>query len=363
MTPRYRLEDVVRRYRQLRCGRSVDALHVPALEVQSGEILGVVGPNGSGKSTLLETMALLSPPDAGRIFLDGEDVWAEGNPLAARRRCPMLLQRTVLLKTSVLGNVMYGLRARGLGRAEARRRAEAVLRLVGLDTLAHRGHRELSGGERQRVALARLLVLEPDVLLLDEPTAHVDQANARLIEDLIRELHANRGMTVILASHYVSQAQALADRVVTLIGGQLIPRLIDNLFTGTLRAAGDGGLAFHGDDGLLLSVPAHGIDDEGARVPGDEKTSVEIAVDADRLEVFPATSEAARELAGQIESVQERRGRCRLLVRLAAGQGLNAEMPMAEYRQLGLNLGMSVELEVGPNAVRVIRRGDGMGGE
>jgi len=340
----------------------VDALRVPALEVRAGEILGVVGPNGSGKSTLLETMALLGPPDEGRIFLDGEDVWAEGSPLAARRRCPMLLQRTVLLKTSVVGNVMYGLRARGLGRTEARRRAEAVLRLVGLDGLAHRGHRELSGGERQRVALARLLVLEPDVLLLDEPTAHVDQANARLIEDLIRELHAKTGMTVILASHDVSQAQALADRVVTLFGGQLIPRLIDNLFTGTLRAVGDGAVAFFGNDGLLLSVPAHGIDDEDGPEPGDMETSVEIAVDADRLKVVPATSETAGDLVGQIESVQERRGRCRLLVRLAAGQGLQAEMPMAEYLRLGLNLGMSVGLEIGAKAVRLIRRRDAAGG-
>lgn len=353
MTPRYRLEHVVRRYRQLRSRRSVEALHVEALEVEAGEILGVVGPNGSGKSTLLETMAFLGPSDEGRILLDGQDVWAEGSPLAARRRCPMLLQRTVLLKRSVLENVMYGLRARGLGRGEARRRAEAVLRLVRLDGLAHRGRRELSGGERQRVALARLLALEPDVLLLDEPTAHVDRANARLIEDLIRELHANRGMTVILASHDVAQAQALADRVVTLLGGQLIPRLIDNVFTGRVDGTDGEAMVFHGDDGLRLSVPRGGMDVE---VLGEVETPVEIAVDAERLRVVPASLETAGELVGEIESVEQRRGRCRLLVRLAAGQGVWAEMPLGEYRRLGLNLGMSVGLELGAKAVRLIRR-------
>ena len=221
MTSRYRLEHVVRRYRAVRSGRTIEALRVSALEVASGEVLGVVGPNGSGKSTLLETMAFLTRPDEGRILLDGRDVWADGQSLAARRRCPILLQRIVLFKTSVLKNVMYGLRARGISRHESRKKAQRVLRLARLEELAHRMYRELSGGERQRVALARLLVLEPDVLLLDEPTAHVDRDNARLIEEVIRDLRANSGMSVILASHDLRQAEALADRVVTLPDGQL----------------------------------------------------------------------------------------------------------------------------------------------
>jgi energy-coupling factor transporter ATP-binding protein EcfA2 len=222
VTPRYRLENVVRRYRPLHCGQAIEALRVPSLKVAPGEILAVVGPNGSGKSTLLETMAFLAPPDEGRVLLDGRDAWAEGRALAARRRCPMLLQRSVLFKTSVLGNVMYGLRARGVRRAEARHKAQEVLRQVGLEGLARRTHRELSGGERQRVALARLLALEPETLLLDEPTAHVDRANAQLIDEIIRRLHADAAMTVILASHDRRQAESLADRVVALLDGRLL---------------------------------------------------------------------------------------------------------------------------------------------
>ena len=221
MTPRYVLEAVVRRHRESGTGRTVEALCVDRLEVAPGEILAVVGPNGSGKSTLLELMAFLQPPDEGRILLDGEDVWGRGKSLAARRRCPILLQRSLLFQTTVLKNVMLGLRLRGLPRDAARCRAEEFLRQVRLDGLAHRRHRELSGGERQRVALARLLALEPEILLLDEPTAHVDQANQQIIEQMIRDLHARTNMTMILASHDPRQASALADRTVQLADGRV----------------------------------------------------------------------------------------------------------------------------------------------
>jgi ABC-type sulfate/molybdate transport systems ATPase subunit len=229
MTPLIRLERVVRRFRAVRTGRTIEALRADHFEVERGEILGVVGPNGSGKSTLLEMMAFLVRPDEGRVLLDGRDVWADGDTLAARRRAPMLLQNTVLFKTTVLKNVTYGLRVRGVSRAEARQRAERVLGLVQLGELAHRMYRELSGGERQRVALARVLALEPEVLLLDEPTAHVDYANAQLIDDILRDLHARSGTTIVLASHDRDQAASLAHRVVTLREGRLVPGKADKL--------------------------------------------------------------------------------------------------------------------------------------
>jgi len=354
VTPRYRLEHVVRRYRPLRSARDVEALRVPSLEVRPGEILAVVGPNGSGKSTLLETMAFLGRPDEGRILLDDRDVWAEGESLGARRRCPMLLQRTVLFKTSVLGNVMYGLRARGMSRAEARRKAEHVLRQVHLDGLAHRTHRELSGGERQRVALARLLALQPDVLLLDEPTAHVDHANARLIEEIIRDLHATTGMTVILASHDRRQAQSLADRVVTLLDGQLLSGTVDNLFAGTLRAE-NGGFTFHGERDLILHLAAEAIvREDRERSLGSHEAPVRIALDAERLEVLPREAGGDCPLGGKIESIDHDEGRCRLVVRLDTGLTVSASVSPTDYERLGLNLDREVGLRLADGAVRVI---------
>ena len=354
MTPRYRLEHVVRRYRPLRSGRDVEALRVPSLEVRPGEILAVSGANGSGKSTLLETMAFLGRPDEGRILLDDRDVWAEGESLDARRRCPMLLQRTVLFKTSVLGNVMYGLRTRGMSRAEARRKAEHVLRQVRLEGLAHRTHRELSGGERQRVALARLLALQPDVLLLDEPTAHVDHANARLIEEIIRDLHATTGMTVILAGHDRRQAQSLAARVVTLLDGQLLSGTVDNLFAGTLRAE-NGGFTFHGEKDLILHLAAEAIvREDRERSLGSHEAPVRIAVDAERLEVLPREAGGDCPLGGKIESIDHDEDRCRLVVRLDMGLTVSASVSPTDYERLGLNLDRSVCLRLADRAVRVI---------
>ncbi len=355
---RYRLENVVRRYREARSGRNIEALKVGELEVKAGEILAVVGHNGSGKSTLLETMAFLQPPDEGTVLLDDQDPWMQKAHLSARRRCPMLLQNTVLFGTTVLKNVMYPLRMRGVKRAEARRRASDVLRLVRLDSLARRGPRELSGGEQRRVALARLLVLKPETLLLDEPTGHVDHANEQLIEELIRDLHSQAGMTVILASHNTRQAATLSDRTVTLVAGRLIDGTIDNLLSGTLSTEGRV-YTFSSDNGLTLRFPPETVFLEDGEICPPGKTTVEIAVDASKIRLIPTAQSDppadAQPLAGHIESVRQTQDGCRLRIRLHRGQQMRSEMPLAELGRLNLDPGTPVRLELDPNAVRIIR--------
>jgi ABC-type lipoprotein export system ATPase subunit len=352
------LENVVRRYRESRTRRTVEALRVPELEVRAGEILAVVGDNGSGKSTLLETAAFLHKPDEGRIDLDGTDVWREGRSLWARRRCPMLLQRTVLFHMSVLRNVMYPLRTRGIARGEARERAQRVLRQVGLESLAQRRHRELSGGERQRVALARLLVLRPEIVLLDEPTAHVDRSNEQLIEEAIRGLNVHHGTTVILASHNARQALTLAHRTVTLVHGRLVPGAFDNLLTGTLRAEA-AAYRFQSCKGLVLRIPSESLAQEcRGKLPTD--MLLELAIDAARLTVVPVGDQGPRpdqpsNLTGGIESIRRHGDHCRLRVGMPGGHRMRVELPWSAYRRLGLNLGVTVCLGFAPEAVRLVR--------
>ena len=213
--PIYRLEGLSKVY------GSRLVLDIPTLEVQRGEILGIVGPSGAGKSTLLRLLGFLEAPTAGRLAFDGQ--WLprpEAVPLAIRRRVTMVFQRPLLLSGSVRSNVLYGLRLRG--RADSRERAAAILKQMGLAHLERTAAQTLSGGELQRVALARALVLEPEVLLLDEPTANLDPAHVAAIEATVRETNRSRGTTVIMVTHNIFQARRLAERVALLVGGRLV---------------------------------------------------------------------------------------------------------------------------------------------
>ena len=195
-------------------------LEVPALEVRTGEVLAVIGPNGSGKSTLLRVLGLLERPEAGQVLVGGRPVDAR-DALAERRRMATVFQEPLLADTTVAANVALGLRFRGVAGAQIERQVARWLDRFGVAGLAARAARTLSGGEAQRVSLARALVLEPEVLLLDEPFASLDQpSRTALIADLGTVLRQDR-ITTVLVTHHRGEAQALADRVAVLIGGRL----------------------------------------------------------------------------------------------------------------------------------------------
>ena len=210
----YQLAGVTRRYD----GRAV--LEVDRLEIAAGEVLALLGPTGAGKSTLLRLLAGLEPPSAGRLLALGHRSEAPELPLDVRRRLALVFQRPLLLAGTVRANVEYGLRLRGQGRRDPR--VQRVLERLGLAALAGRAARTLSGGEVQLVALGQALVLEPEVLLLDEPTAHLDPARVVLAEEAVRDLHRRRGTTIVWATHNLFQARRLAQRVGFLLDGHLV---------------------------------------------------------------------------------------------------------------------------------------------
>jgi molybdopterin-binding protein len=195
-------------------------LEVPALDVVAGEVLAVIGPNGSGKSTLLRVLGLLERPDAGQVLVGDRPVDAR-DALAERRRMATVFQEPLLADTTVAANVGLGLGFRGVSGAASERRVARWLERFGIGALAARAARTLSGGEAQRVALARALVLEPEVLLLDEPFASLDQpSRTALIADLAAILRQDH-VTTVLVTHHRGEAQALADRVAVLLDGRL----------------------------------------------------------------------------------------------------------------------------------------------
>lgn len=189
-------------------GATEPTLHRVTFEVPAGSLTCLLGPSGAGKTTLLHLIAGLLDADHGTIHLDGtplDDLPTHRRPLTLLMQQPRLLAHL-----DVTDNVAFGLRVRGVGRRERRLRSREILRTVGIGQLADRNVHHLSGGEQQRVALARALVIEPRILLADEPFASVDIATRRNLQVLLRRLQAELGTTVLLVTHDLAEADRIA---------------------------------------------------------------------------------------------------------------------------------------------------------
>jgi tungstate transport system ATP-binding protein len=185
-----------------------------SLTISTGAPTLLVGPNGSGKSTLIHLgMGLIEASD-GRVM------WG-GRPVSDGKRRAMVFQRPVMLRRSAAENIAYALASRGLTRAEQADRRVQLLERVGLVSLGDRPARRLSGGEQQRLALARALAREPEILFLDEPTASLDPASTKAVEDIVRATAAS-GVKIVMATHDLGQARRLASDIVFLVCGRVV---------------------------------------------------------------------------------------------------------------------------------------------
>jgi len=211
----YQVSNLTKIY-QNRC-----VLDIPQFEVRQGEILALIGPSGSGKSTLLRLLNFLEYPTNGKIlFMDACFENGKDMPVEKRRRVTTVFQRPILLNRNVRENVAYGLRLHGHPATQAA--IDHLLEEVGLERLANQRARTLSGGEAQRVALGRAMALQPDVLLLDEPTANLDPSNVAMIEKIISRLNSQNGTTIVLVTHHIYQAKRLAHRTGFILEGKII---------------------------------------------------------------------------------------------------------------------------------------------
>ena len=197
-----------------------DVLRVDSLDISRGETLAVVGPNGAGKSTLLLALARLLRVARGEIAVDGCSL-ADCDELEYRRKIAFVFQDPLLMDMSVEDNVGLGMKFRGVPKEEIRARAGKWMKAMGVDSLAKRRAGQLSGGEAQRVSLARAFVLDPELLLMDEPFSAVDpQTRSQLLEDL-SSLLAQDHRTTIFVTHNLKEAAQMGNRVVVIIGGEL----------------------------------------------------------------------------------------------------------------------------------------------
>lgn len=198
-----RIRDVRRRF--MLGETAIDALHGVSLDVGSGEFLAVWGPSGSGKSTLMNIIGLIDMPTSGEVWLDGKDTHSLKDDQITEyrgKKIGFVFQSFNLVPVlSAVENVMLPLQIQGLPESQAKERATAMLVDVGLEKFMHQRPDKLSGGQRQRVAIARALVVQPRLIIADEPTANLDSENSRMVVDLMREMNRSKGVTFVFTTH------------------------------------------------------------------------------------------------------------------------------------------------------------------
>jgi tungstate transport system ATP-binding protein len=182
-----------------------------------GRTIALVGTNGAGKTTLLRVIAGLEEPDKGSVVFKGKNM----NGRELRQIATLVFQKTVMFNRSVFSNLAYGLKIRGKKEDEIKEGIARELHTIGLRNFEKRKARKTSGGEQQRIALARAFLLNPRILLLDEPTANLDPNNATVIEKAIRSRTREKGI-IILSTHNLVQAKRLADEVVHIYNGKIV---------------------------------------------------------------------------------------------------------------------------------------------
>lgn len=235
---------------------SVRALDDVSFSIDAGEMFSIIGPNGAGKTTALRVIAGLLKPTEGNVMFHDVPI-SDVNRHDLRKQAPMVFQKPTLFNTTLFKNVAYGLRIRGISEEQVKRTVNETLELIQMKELQDRLARNLSGGEQRRASLAMAIALDTEMLLVDEPTAYLDNESAEIVEGTLKRLNADRGTTIVMVTHNFLQAEVLANRAailqhgrITRVGtvseifrseleGLMKEEYKTNMFSGLARANGD----------------------------------------------------------------------------------------------------------------------------
>lgn len=218
-----RLEHITKTYTN--AGKRFRAADDVSLEINKGEIFGIIGFSGAGKSTLVRCINLLERPDSGRVLIDGEDITSlRGKKLRQKRKkIGMIFQHFNLFASrTVLQNVIFPIRYSGLSRNELQEKGMQLLELVGIADKANAYPSELSGGQKQRAAIARALSSDPEILLCDEATSALDPQTTESILKLLHSLNAKLGLTIVLITHQMNVVKSICDRTAVMENGKVV---------------------------------------------------------------------------------------------------------------------------------------------
>lgn len=355
MTP-IRIQNVGKRF------GSAAALESISLEIQAGEMFFLLGPSGCGKTTLLRILAGFIPPDEGNVYFGDERI----TQLPPRSRDAAMVFQTYALwpHMTVAKNVAYGLNVRGLRRDEVDRRVAKALKLVRMEAFGERRPTQLSGGQQQRVALARALVIEPRVLLLDEPLSNLDARLRDEMREEIRRLHGETGLTMVYVTHDQKEALSLAGRIAVMDAGKIVQvgppldvyhrpanRFVagflgdSNFLAGTVHSAAESACKVQTVLGML-----EGVSPSGPLAPG---ASVTCSIRPPALELVTCGERVTNAIAGEVEQLSFLGELIHMRVRAAGKTPLMvASLPQLAGR---LKPGDAVALSVTPEHVVLMK--------
>ncbi|OGD13863.1 hypothetical protein A2V47_02435 [Candidatus Atribacteria bacterium RBG_19FT_COMBO_35_14] len=318
-------------------------LDIDYLGFQESKIYAIVGPNGSGKTTLLNILNLLVKPDKGQIFFRDQEIINNSNSkiLEIRRKMTLVDQDPFLFQSTVYSNVAYGLKVRSLSSIVQQNRIKNALEMVGLPGFENRKVDQLSGGEAQRVVIARALVIEPEILFLDEPTASIDQKNIAKVEKIIAKIRRELRTTVIFTTHDLSQAYRLADEVISLLDGKMIKQVQENLLWGEIVKEEDGLKRFKTIGNVKFAIVSEKI---GPAYVSIDPTDIILSYE-------PFQSSARNSFLGKIVKIIEQNNLVKLEIDI--GIPLVVIITRESFQDMNFNLGSKVYLTFKASAVKL----------
>ncbi|HIJ08413.1 TPA: ABC transporter ATP-binding protein [Candidatus Bathyarchaeota archaeon] len=329
------------------------------LKINKGEILALLGPNGSGKTTILKIFSLLEPPTNGEVTISGESVNTK-NTERIRMLVTLVFQKTTLFSTSVYNNVSYGLKIRKMPKETCNQAVKKALELVKLEGFENRSASKLSGGEQQRVALARALVLDPTLLLLDEPTANLDPKNASILEEIIAKVNRELKTTIVLATHNMFQAKKLPHRIALISEGKITEigqpvdifnklsrdlvsfAALENTFKGKAHATGKGTTVINIGNGVKIEVTAQRTGEATLFVNPQDIILSKTALESSARNVFK----------GRITEISDLGTLVKLTVNV--GNPFTIQITKRSFAEMGLNLNAQVYVAFKASSVQVL---------
>ena len=329
------------------------------LKVEEGEILALLGPNGSGKSTLLKILALLEDPTRGEVYFHNAKI-SNQNRERTRMETTMVFQKATLFNTTVYANIAYGLKIREIPKNEIQERVNMALKLVRLEGFQKKHAKKLSGGEQQRVTLARALILNTKLLLLDEPTANLDPKNASIIEEIITSINREHKTTIVIATHNMFQAKRFPHRIALMENGKIneigkpaevFSKLsktlasfaaLENTFTGNAKTATDGTTIVDiGDNTQLIATGQH-----------QGQVSLFISPEDIILSKNPFDSSARNMMKGRIVEIQDLDSLVKLKVDV--GKLFTVQITKHSFDDMKLNLNAEVYMAFKASSVKIV---------